>query len=133
MAMVTGAVSGAVTTVMSALSGAVGDAMSAAGAAPTLLALPAREVDPETADRMPGLGAFIVFAFLAVALYFLLKNMNARLRRMSYREKEREAQAAAQAPSEPASSDVGSSEVAQPPADTGAERGPDDPDPGERG
>ena len=42
-------------------------------------------------DSMPGLGSFIVFAFLAVALYFLLKNMNARLRRMSYREKEREA------------------------------------------
>ena len=40
---------------------------------------------------MPGLGSFIVFAFLAVALYFLLRNMNARLRRMSYREKEREA------------------------------------------
>jgi hypothetical protein len=42
-------------------------------------------------DSMPGLGSFIVFAFMAVALYFLLKNMNARLRRMSYREKEREA------------------------------------------
>lgn len=42
-------------------------------------------------NSMPGLGSFIVFAFLAVALYFLLKNMNARLRRMSYREKEREA------------------------------------------
>ena len=40
-------------------------------------------------DSMPGLGSFIVFVFLAVALYFLLKNMNARLRRMSYREKER--------------------------------------------
>jgi large-conductance mechanosensitive channel len=42
-------------------------------------------------DSMPGLGSFIVFVFLAVALYFLLKNMNARLRRMSYREKERAA------------------------------------------
>lgn len=42
-------------------------------------------------DSMPGLGSFIAFAFLAVALFFLLKNMNARLRRMSYREKEREA------------------------------------------
>ncbi|MFN2318157.1 MAG: hypothetical protein ABR500_00560 [Dermatophilaceae bacterium] len=52
-------------------------------------------------DSMPGLGSFIVFAFLAVALYFLLKNMNARLRRMSYREKEREA-AEAEARSEAA-------------------------------
>lgn len=54
------------------------------------------EPDPDIANRMPGLGSFIVFAFLAVALYFLLKNMNARLRRMSYREREREAQEAAE-------------------------------------
>ena len=47
--------------------------------------------DTPSDDSMPGLGSFIVFAFMAVALYFLLKNMNARLRRMSYREKEREA------------------------------------------
>ena len=47
--------------------------------------------DEELANRMPGLPAFIVFVFLAIALFFLLKNMNARLRRMSYREKEREA------------------------------------------
>jgi hypothetical protein len=40
-------------------------------------------------DAMPGLGSFIVFVFLAISLYFLLRNMNARLRRMSYREKER--------------------------------------------
>ena len=45
--------------------------------------------DTPSDDSMPGLGSFIVFVFLAVALYFLLKNMNARLRRMSYREKER--------------------------------------------
>lgn len=75
MAMVTGAVWG----VTGALS----------------VGLPAQQVDPDLADRMPGLGAFIVFAFLAVALYFLLKNMNARLRRMSYREREREALEAA--------------------------------------
>lgn len=47
--------------------------------------------DTPSDNSMPGLGSFIVFAFMAVALYFLLKNMNARLRRMSYREKEREA------------------------------------------
>lgn len=51
-------------------------------------------------DSMPGLGSFIVFVFLAVALYFLLKNMNARLRRMSYREKERAAAEAAEAEAE---------------------------------
>lgn len=47
--------------------------------------------EEELANRMPGLPAFIVFAVLAVALYFLLRNMNQRLRRMSYREREREA------------------------------------------
>lgn len=47
--------------------------------------------DTPSDNSMPGLGSFIAFAFMAVALYFLLKNMNARLRRMSYREKEREA------------------------------------------
>ncbi len=57
---------------------------------PTMLVGLANAETPSD-DSMPGLGSFIVFVFLAVALYFLLKNMNARLRRMSYREKEREA------------------------------------------
>lgn len=46
--------------------------------------------EEELAERMPGLGAFIVFVFLAICLYFLLRNMNARLRRMSYRDRERQ-------------------------------------------
>lgn len=50
----------------------------------------AEMTEEELVARMPGLPSFIVFAILAVALYFLLRNMNARLRRMSYREKERE-------------------------------------------
>ena len=37
--------------------------------------------------------AFLAFFLLAVALYFLMRNMNARLRRMAYRE-EQEAKAA---------------------------------------
>lgn len=57
---------------------------------PAMLVVLANAETPSD-DSMPGLGSFIVFVFLAVALYFLLKNMNARLRRMSYREKEREA------------------------------------------
>ena len=40
-----------------------------------------------------GLGGFLAFFLLAVALYFLMRNMNARLRRMAYRE-EQEAKAA---------------------------------------
>lgn len=39
----------------------------------------------------PGLGAFVAFFFLAVALWLLMRNMNARMRRMAYRERERQA------------------------------------------
>lgn len=40
-----------------------------------------------------GLGGFLAFFVLAVALWLLMRNMNARLRRMSFRE-EAEARAA---------------------------------------
>ena len=43
----------------------------------------------------PGLGAFLAFFALAVALYFLLRSMNARMRRMAYRERDRLAALAA--------------------------------------
>ncbi len=45
----------------------------------------------------PGLWGFVAFFVLALALYLLMRNMNARMRRMSYRAEElqREAQAAA--------------------------------------
>ena len=44
----------------------------------------------------PGLWAFAAFLFLAIALWLLMRNMNARLRRMSYRQKA--AEEAAEAP-----------------------------------
>jgi hypothetical protein len=41
----------------------------------------------------PGLWGFVAFFALAVALYLLMRNMNARMRRMSYRaELERDAE-----------------------------------------
>ncbi len=36
----------------------------------------------------PGIWGFIAFFVLAVALYLLMRNMNARMRRMSYRAEE---------------------------------------------
>ena len=36
----------------------------------------------------PGIWGFIAFFVLAVALWFLVRNMNARLRRMAYRDRE---------------------------------------------
>ncbi len=40
-------------------------------------------------DIGPGLGAFIAFFVLAVLLWLLMRNMNGRMRRMAYRERER--------------------------------------------
>ena len=42
--------------------------------------------DTPTTTIGPGLGAFLAMFFLAIALFFLMKNMNARMRRMSYRQ-----------------------------------------------
>ncbi|HET9021182.1 MAG TPA: hypothetical protein VFN34_04805 [Ornithinibacter sp.] len=42
--------------------------------------------DAPTADPGPGFLAFVAFFLLALALWFLMRNMNARMRRMSYRQ-----------------------------------------------
>ena len=42
----------------------------------------------------PGMGAFTVFFILAIVLWLLMRNMNARLRRMDYAHKQEDAQAA---------------------------------------
>ena len=49
-------------------------------------------MSPESVDVTAGLGGFLAFFLLAVALYFLMRNMNTRLRNLAYRE-EREARA----------------------------------------
>ena len=54
-------------------------------------------MDPESVAVTAGLGGFLSFFLLAVALYFLMRNMNARMRRMAYRE-ELEAKAAEAGP-----------------------------------
>ncbi|NYG07431.1 flagellar biosynthesis/type III secretory pathway M-ring protein FliF/YscJ [Phycicoccus badiiscoriae] len=41
----------------------------------------------------PGLWGFLAFFVLAIALYLLMRNMNARMRRMSYRSEELQRQA----------------------------------------
>ena len=51
-------------------------------------------MDPESVDVTAGLEGFLAFFLLAVALYLLMRNMNARMRRMAYRE-EQAAKAAA--------------------------------------
>jgi hypothetical protein len=50
-------------------------------------------MDPESVDVTAGLEGFLAFFLLAVALYFLMRNMNTRMRRMAYRA-EQDAKAA---------------------------------------
>jgi len=63
----------------------------------------------------PGLWGFVAFFVLALALYLLMRNMNARMRRMSYRSQElakeaeraeQERRARKERPSGPTASDV---------------------------
>ena len=49
----------------------------------------------------PGLGGFLAFFLLAVALWLLMRNMNKRVRRMAYREEQEAAQRAAEAAAAP--------------------------------
>ena len=53
-------------------------------------------MSPESVDVTAGLEGFLAFFLLAVALYLLMRNMNARMRRMAYRE-EQDAKAAKEA------------------------------------
>ncbi|GAB3449855.1 hypothetical protein GCM10027517_36630 [Phycicoccus ginsengisoli] len=49
----------------------------------------------------PGLWGFVAFFVLAIALYLLMRNMNARMRRMSYRAEELRKEAEAQSEADP--------------------------------
>jgi hypothetical protein len=44
-------------------------------------------------DVTAGLGGFLAFFLLAVALYLLMRNMTARLRRMAYRQEQEDREA----------------------------------------
>ena len=45
-----------------------------------------RMAEEGTSMLLSGFLAFVAFTFLALALWFLMRNMNARMRRMSYRQ-----------------------------------------------
>ena len=49
-------------------------------------------MDTPSTSVGPGLGAFIAFFVLAIALWLLMRNMNGRMRRMAYREQQRVAE-----------------------------------------
>jgi hypothetical protein len=49
-------------------------------------------MDTPSTSIGPGLGAFIAFFVLAVALWLLMRNMNGRMRRMAYKEQQRVAE-----------------------------------------
>jgi uncharacterized membrane protein YgcG len=44
--------------------------------------------DTPTAAVEPGFLAFVAFVILALSLWLLMKNMNSRMRRMSYRQQQ---------------------------------------------
>ena len=49
-------------------------------------------MDTPSTSIGPGLGAFVAFFVLAVALWLLMRNMNGRMRRIAYREQQRVAE-----------------------------------------
>jgi len=68
----------------------------------------------------PGIWGFIAFFVLALALWFLVRNMNSRLRRMAYRDRDRAEEFAASADadgSKPARSAAEGPEAAGPAGD----------------
>ncbi len=88
---------------------------------------------PSTAVS-PGIWGFIAFFVLAIALWLLMRNMNARMRRMSYRAQERQQEAEAEAAGRLAGEDDGPVAGEQPPgagpgqAGTRSPRSPEDPE-----
>ena len=77
--------------------------------------------DAPSAMVSPGLWGFVAFFVLAIALYLLMRNMNARMRRMSYRSEElaREAQAEADERKARKAGDVPKDDVPGDPEQTG--------------
>ncbi|HEX2704503.1 MAG TPA: hypothetical protein VHM65_02000 [Candidatus Lustribacter sp.] len=66
-----------------------------------------------TTNIGPGLGAFLSFFVLALALWLLMRNMNARMRRIAYRERAEQEAATGQA------ADLGDARTAEEPQDPG--------------
>jgi len=79
-------------------------------------------MDPESVDVTAGLEGFLAFFLLAVALYLLMRNMNARMRRMAYREEQEAKEAQERADERPASDEPPESDGSDP---SGPEGGPD--------
>lgn len=81
--------------------------------------------DPAATNTGPGFLAFVTFFVLALVLWFLMKNMNARMRRMSYRQQaahrgEDEPQVTESELSDGAGGDVGAEEPSATPGPSAA-------------
>lgn len=77
----------------------------------------------------PGLLGFIAVFVLALTLWFLMRNMNSRLRRMSYRERDR--QASAESAAGGALGAGGTAASGTVPDDRATDEGPTEPEPGD--
>lgn len=73
----------------------------------------------------PGLWGFVAFFVLAVALYLLMRNMNARMRRMSYRAEELQREAEAEAAVKKSRKDGSGGQQPEGPSDSGDADGPE--------
>ena len=67
--------------------------VAAAPLSPSPSPSPTEDLTPSQ-QAAPGLWAFVAFLFLVISLWLLMRNMNARLRRMSYKQKAAEEDAA---------------------------------------
>jgi hypothetical protein len=73
-------------------------AVAAASAVTGVAALPAKSIDLDDPNSVsPGILGFLAFFLLAVALIFLVRNMNGHLRRVRYRQEALDAEQAEQA------------------------------------
>ena len=73
-------------------------------------------MDTPSTSIGPGLGAFIAFFVLAVVLWLLMRNLNARMRRMAYKEQQRVAELEAQEAEREAATGAKPAAQDQPPA-----------------
>jgi hypothetical protein len=85
-------------------------------------------VNTPSTSISPGLGGFLAFFVLAIALWLLMRNMNARMRRMSYKAEEEARRAQQEASSQrPAPEGDGPAGDAAHDGQPDGERAPDSP------
>ena len=109
----------------------IGSGSIALAGVAAVTALPTKSVDLDDPNSVsPGILGFLAFFLLAVALYFLVRNMNGHLRRVRYRQEALDKEEALQKANDGATTSAGdpaSGPTADPPVDPA--KGPSTPTP----